>query len=272
MYLKVISFFYCLLLASSIFAVTSVKHIQEGMDVPRYFLSKTADIREQESLYYYVVDYYARYQKLDVSMQLINTLPQDLKVIQKSLYISAFLSYYNESGLDGLMDYTQKLSPSIKPYVTEQLIVEALKKKDSSDINYLLDSIKGTLIYSRVAQNVVQFYLENEEYDNATALVDTITLRAQRDEAFLLIIESVAEFESEADILAGIENISSQKVAEKAYKQVGLIFAKRKLFNEALNFANLCEIQENYETVLVEIIEHLLKLEKYKMHLKLLRL
>lgn len=248
------SFFYCVLCASSIVAVTSVKDIQEGMDVPRYFLSKTADIREQKSLYYYVVDYYARYQKLDISIQLIKTLPQELKMIQKSLYISAFLSYYKEFGLDALMDYIQTLSPSIKPYVLEQLIVEVLKKKDSAEINYLLDSIKGTLIYSRVAQHVVPFYLENKDYDNATALVDTITLRAQRDEAFLLMIESVAEFESEADILAGIETISSQKVVEKAYKQVGLIFAKRKLFNEALNFANLCKIQDNYETVLVEII------------------
>ncbi|RAP31244.1 hypothetical protein DID78_01705 [Candidatus Marinamargulisbacteria bacterium SCGC AG-343-D04] len=256
--MKRFSFYICLVcLFTSVEAVTleSIKDIHGALDVPRYFLTRTINISDQESLYFFVIENYAKKGRLDLAIELIKTLPKDLKVAQKPLYIKAFLTYYNQYGTEDIRKYFSSLSTSNKPYVIERCILESIKKESQEDAELFLAEIEQSLIFSRAAVNVVKFLVSRDEIQKASEIVASIELQAQKDEAIMAMVKRFADYGDSEEVLNGIEMIVDTRFKEKSYRESGIIFAQNKAFNTALMLANKCESQLNYETVMGTLIQ-----------------
>ena len=246
--------FFCFVLCLNAGLVNSIDDISNPLDVSAFYLPTVINITQQEELFYYVVEHYAKQGDLDTAISTVTLLPDDLKVISKPLYNTAVLSYYSVHGTSNVVETIRQMESSIQDYMLEKCVLAALASSNETDAEYFYLEMTQPILISRAATSIIQHLAKLFELDKAMSLMPAVQLSAQRDDAFSALINAFATVGNVDAVQGGLNQLNNETKKAALLMQLISTFAEQEAYADAYLLAESIDQTQTYEEAILRII------------------
>ena len=232
------------------FIVENIGHLSKNDDKLKLYLKTAMELGNQADL--------IRFEKL------VTNLPPELLVYQKKFYENFYIEYSQSRSLaelkTSLMTVEEK---NLRDYIIEKICFFSLTKKELKNYDILLPLISQTVIRSRAALLLVEYFINLNNIDKANEMVLQISFPAQKDMAHSLIATAYSSIVDYERAIYFLNEINEFELKEKTIKSALKNFTDKSLFKIAFEFLNMLSTQKDYDEALLVFIQKYMEEKKY---------